>query len=168
MLAPGQYRRKYSKTSMKEVEGRRELYDKHGQHISITYNPTMGQKLPLLVKFPHLSSYFRLMPQNSIYRQHCEGLFNGVYYIPREFEDARLPTNNCQPLHKYGYNAFGNHLSILRNVKESQSYKVLRSAYRDVPKNVSVTTQGTVRIKSESKQTNFRQSDELKDAGNYS
>ena len=62
MFAPAQYRTKKSATVLGELETRKELYDKHRQHIAITYNPVGGHKLPFLVKFPRLLSFFRQLP----------------------------------------------------------------------------------------------------------
>ena len=52
MMAPPQFRRTYSNTSMRNIQNRKEYYDKHGQIICITLSPVSGHKLPLLVKFP--------------------------------------------------------------------------------------------------------------------
>ena len=57
MFAPAEYRANKSNTVLGDLEMRKELYDKHGQHITITYNPVGGHKLPFLFKFPRLSSF---------------------------------------------------------------------------------------------------------------
>ena len=72
------------------IKNRKEYYDKHGQMIGITMSPVSGHKLPLLVKFPHTTSYFRRMSVMSRYHDNSEGLFNGVYYILRKYDLGEL------------------------------------------------------------------------------
>ena len=101
-MAPPQYRRPYSNMAMHVIENRREYYDKHGQMIGITMSPVSGHKLPLLVKFPCTTSYFRRMSVMSQYRHNSEGLFNGIYYIPRKYDSEELPIGNILSISNYG------------------------------------------------------------------
>ena len=42
MHAPFQYRRKFTNAAIENLEKRKEIYDKHGQHISVTLSPIGG------------------------------------------------------------------------------------------------------------------------------
>ena len=168
MFAPAQYRTNKSNTVLGDLETRKELYDKHGQHIAITYNPVGGHKLPFLVKFPRLSSFFRRLPLESPYRQHSEGLFNGVYYIPQKFDEGELPIGNTVAKTKYGtVDQYGDTMDFRTRVKESFSYLTLKDAYKCVSENVSVSSQCTVKMKSNNKLSNFRRSPNLIQNGKY-
>ena len=102
MMAPPQHQRPYSMTALHVIENRKKYYDKHGQMICITMSPVSGHKLPLLVKFPRTTSYFRRMSVNSRYHDNSEGLFNGVYYILRKYDSGELPIGNTQSISSYG------------------------------------------------------------------
>ena len=168
MFAPAQYRTKKSFTVLGELETRKELYDKHGQHIAITYNPVGGHKLPFLVKFPRLSSVFRQLPPESPYRQHSEGLFNGVYYILQKFDEGPLPIGNTVAKTKYRtVDQYGDTMDFRTQVKECWSYLTLNDAYQHVSKNVSISSQHTVKLKTDDKLTNFRCSPNLIQNGIY-
>ena len=168
MFAPAQYRTRKSDMVLGELESRKELYDKHGQHIAITYNPVWGHKLPFLVKFPRLSSLFRRLPPGSPYRQHSEGLFNGVYYIPQKIDEGLLPIGDTVFKTKYGtVDQYGQTMDFKTQVKETWMYLALKDAYERVSENVSISSQRTVKLKSEDKLTNFRTSRNLIDNGKY-
>ena len=47
MHAPFQYREKFTNAAIKNLEKRKEIYDKHGQHISVTLSPVGGGQTPL-------------------------------------------------------------------------------------------------------------------------
>ena len=169
MFAPAQYRKAKSKTVMKELESRKELYDKHGQHIAITYNPVGGYKLPFLVKFPRLSSFFRRLPKDSIYSAHSEGLFNGIFYIPRKFDEVqKLEIGDTAAQGDYNVvDRKGRPFDFMDRVKECATYEALKEAYRKVSANVSVTKARTVKLKADEHKTNFRRDQDLKDNGKY-
>ena len=159
MFAPAQYRTNKSSTVLGELETSKELYDKHRQHIAITYNPVGGHKLPFLVKFLRLSSFFRRLPLESSYRQHSEGLFNRVYYIPQKFDEGELPIGNTVAKTKYGtVDQYGDTMDFRTRVKECWSYLTLNDAYQRVSENVSISSQHTVKMKTDDKVTNFRHS----------
>ena len=162
MMAPPQFRRTYSNTSMRNIQNRKEYYDKHGQIICITLSPVSGHKLPLLVKFPRTTSYFRRMDITSIYRNNSEGLFNGVYYVPRKYDKETLPIGNTRSISNYGYS-----FDMRDRVKSSQMYAILNEAYRDVSRNVYITSQRQVHMNREEQLYNFRTHPQLNTNGNY-
>ena len=168
MFASSQYRKKYADTPMGELEKRKELYDKKGQHLSITYNPVGNQKLPFLAKFPRLSSYFRRMPHNSIYRLHSEGLFNGLYYIPEKFEEGPLPVGSTRSVSRYGtLDDAGRPHDFVNRVKGSLNYVTLRDAYKRINEKILVSNIGTPEMKSADQSTNFRTDPQLAADGKY-
>ena len=168
MFASAQYRTNKSNTVLGDLETRKELYDKHRQHIAITYHPVGGHKLPFLVKFPRLSSFFRRLPPESPYRQHSEGLFNEVYYIPQKFDEGELPIGNTVAKTKYEtVDQYGDTMDFRTRVKESFSYLTLKDAYKCVSENISVSSQRTVKMKSDNKLSNFRCSPNLIQNGKY-
>ena len=162
MMAPPQHRRPYSMTALHVIENRKEYYDKHGQMICITMSPVSGHKLPLLVKFPRTTSYFRRMSVMSRYRDNSEGLFNGVYYIPRKYDSGELPIGNTRSLSNYG-----SWFDLRERVKETQMYGILKTAYTNVHRNVYITSQRKVTMKKEQLLYNFRADPHLKTNGSY-
>ena len=48
MHAPFLYRRKFTNAAIENLEKRKEIYDKHGQHISMTLSPVGGTNSPYL------------------------------------------------------------------------------------------------------------------------
>ena len=162
MMAPPQHRRPYSNTALHVIENRKEYYDKHGQMICITMSPVSGHKLPLLVKFPRTTSYFRRMSVMSRYRDNSEGLFNGVYYILRKYDSGELPIGNTRGLSNYGSS-----FDLREQVKETQMYGILKTAYTNVHRNVYITSQCKVHMNKEEKLYNFRADPDLKTNGNY-
>ena len=166
MFASSQFRKAYADSVLSDLEGRKEWYKKSGQHVVITYNPVSGHKLPMLAKFPRLSSYFRRFPQDSPYRNHSEGLFNGMYYIPRQFEERALPIGDTHAGNKYGcLDPEGLHFDFKNKVKRSPGYNVLLDAYTRVPENLSVSKVNRVTLKNEAARTNFRTNPGLKQNG---
>ena len=162
MLAPAQYRRKYSNTAICMLENRKEYYDKTGQMICITMSPVSSHKLPLLVKFPHMTSYFRRMDTTSPYSNNSEGLFNGIYYILRKYTCNKLPIGNTSGLSNYGYE-----VDMCHWVKGTDMFAILKNAYKDLSINVNITSQCKVRMNIPEKLHNFRTDDDLKQHGKY-
>ena len=167
-MAPPQHRMVYTGSSLRNVEHRSEQYDKHGQLISITLSPKCGHKLPMLVKFPRTSSYFRRMENDCIYRNHSEGLFNSTYYIPKKYDQGQLPIQETTSASPYwspknvpGVGVF--HLK--QHIKRTQKYLIVRNAYRDVSKNVYVHSQRKVTMKKKQNLTNFRKDPGMKNMG---
>ena len=161
-MAPPQHRRPYSMTALHVIENRKEYYDKHGQMICITMSPVSGHKLPLLVKFPRTTSYFRRMSVRSRYRDNSEGLFNGVYYILRKYDSGELPIGNTQSISNYGSS-----FDLRERVKETQMYRILKTAYTNVHRNVYITSQRKVHMNKEQLLYNFRADPDLKTNGSY-
>ena len=150
------------------LDRRNEIYDKKGQHISITYNPVGGNKLPFLVKFPRLTSYFRRMDPNSIYRLHSEGLFNGLFYIPEKFEEGKLPIGITRSSTRYNtLDNQGRQYDFVNRVKGSLKYMTVRDAYKRINEKILVSNVGTPDMKAAGQSTNFRTDDELAAAGKY-
>ena len=162
MLAPAQHRRKYSNTAMHVLENRKEYYDKTRQMICITMSPVSSHKLPLLVKFPHMTSYFKRMDTMSPYSNNSEGLFNGIYYIPRKYGRNKLPIGNTTGLSNYGYEVDMHH-----RVKGTEMFAILKNAYEDLSVNVNITSQRKVRMNIPEKLQNFRTDDDLKQHSKY-
>ena len=160
MHTPFQYRRQYTKSGLENIEKRKESYDKHGQHISVTLSPVAGDKLPLFVKLPRLSSYFRKFPPYTGYNNHGEGLFNGIYYLPRIFTYQELPMDTGSQL-KYGELGTDMH----DEVKTMGKFELLMRAYQDVAKNVTVSSQRQVSMKEQAFIHNYRTDQVLIDAG---
>ena len=169
MWTGAQYRKSKGECVLKELEGRKEWYDKHGQHIAITYNPTYNRKLPFLVKFPRLSSFFRQLPCDSIYYNHNEGIFNGIYYIPRNFEEVQtLELGDTAARNNYGsVDNQGREFDIMNRVKDSTTYLALQDAYGRISDNVKVSTVGSVKMKAERHRKNYRQDTGLINRGKY-
>ena len=162
MLAPPQYRRTYSNTAMRNIDGRKEYYDKHRQFISITFYPVSSHKLPLLVKFPHTTSYFRRMGTDSLYCNNSEGLFNGVYFIPMKYNKGSLPIHDTCSISNYGY-----HMDMRDWVNGTRKYTILKTAYENVSRNVYITSQRQVHMKKVEMLHNFRTDDELNTNGKF-
>ena len=57
------------------------------------------------------------MSVRSRYRDNSEGLFNGVYYMPRKYDSAELPIGNTQSISNYGSS-----FDLRQRVKETQMY----------------------------------------------
>ena len=149
-------------TTLHVIENRKEYYDKHRQMICITMSPVSGHKLPLLVKFPRTTSYFRRMSVMSRYHDNSEGLFNGVYYIPRKYDSGELPIGNTHSLSNYG-----SWFDLWERVKETQMYGILKTTYTNVHRNVYITSQRKVTMKMEQLLYNFRADPHLKTNGSY-
>ena len=159
MMTPPQYRSTYSNTSMRNIQNRKEYYDKHGQIICITLSPVSSHKLPLLVKFPRMTSYFRRMGP---YQNNSEGLFNSVYYVLRKYDKETLPIGNTCGISNYSYS-----FDMWDRVKRTQMYAILNQAYRDVSRNVYITSQCQVHMNREEQLYNFRTDPQLNANGNY-
>ena len=162
MLAPAQHRRKYSNTAMRVLENRKEYYDKTRQMICITMSPVSSHKVPLFVKFPHMTSYFRRMDITSPYSNNSEGLFNGIYYIPRKYGRNKLPIGSTTGLSNYGY-----HMDMHDWVKATEMFDILKNAYKNLCINVNITSQRKVQMNIPEKLQNFRTDDDLKQQGKY-
>ena len=159
MFASSQYRKAYADSVLSDLEGRKEWYKKSGQHVAITYNPVSGHKLPMLAKFPKLSSYFRRFPEDLPYRNHSEGIFNGVYYIPCKFEEGRLPIGDTHAINRYGcLDERLQHFDFKNKVKRSPSYAVLHVPYTRIPENLSVSKVNRISLKNEAARTNSDES----------
>ena len=48
----------YPKYVCKFQKNHSQKYDRRGQYHAITHNPKLGQKLPMVVKFPMISPFF--------------------------------------------------------------------------------------------------------------
>ena len=169
MWAGAQYRKSKGDGVLKELEGRKEWYDKHGQHIAITYNPTYNRKLPFLVKFPRFSSFFRQLSSDSIFYNHNEGIFNGIYYIPRNFEEViTLELGDTAARNNYGsLDDQGREFDFMNRVKDSTTYQALQDAYERISSNVKLSTVGSVKMKPEKHRTNYKQDTGLINRGKY-
>ena len=163
MHAPFQYRRKFTNAAIENLEKRKEIYDKHGQHISMTLSPVGGDKLPLFVKLPRLSSYFRRFPKNTGYQNHGEGLFNGIYYLPQKFTTKPLPIRSTASQLKYGNIG----IDMRDEVKTTDRFDLLRRAYQGIAKNVVVTSQRQVKMKEPAHLHNYRTDPVQIAAGKY-
>lgn len=165
MLAPGQYRRKYSSSALKNITNRHERHDKHGQLIAVTLSPVSGHKLPFFVKFPRISSTPRRIDELSRYEKHSEGLFNSLYYLPRKFDERdTLPIGNTCGVSTY---AMVERFDLWNRMKDKEKYQLLLLAYGDVEKNVHISSQRRVTLKKENQLTTFRQDPFLINAGTY-
>ena len=125
-------------------------------------SPVSGHKLPLLVKFSCTTSYFRRMSVRSRYRDNSEGLFNGVYYILRKYDSGELPIGNTQSISNYGSS-----FDLRQRVKEMQMYRILKTAYTNLHRNVYITSQRKVHMNKEQLLYNFRADPDLKTNGSY-
>ena len=106
--------------------------------------------------------------RNPQYQQHSEGLFNGVYYILQKFDEEELPIGNTVAKTKYGtVDQYGDTMDFRTRVKECFSYLTLKDAYKRVSENVSVSSQHTIKMKSDDKLSNFRCSPNLNQNGKY-
>ena len=61
---------------------RKQKYDKRGQLHSVTQNHQLGQKLPMVVKFPYISEEFEKIDDHHPYANHRLGIYNGLYVVP--------------------------------------------------------------------------------------
>ena len=161
MHAPFQYRRQFTKAAIENIEKRKEIYDKHGQHIAVTLSPVAGDKLPLLVKLPRLSSYFRRFPRETGYHNHSEGLFNGLYYLPQKITKKRLPIASTASKKTYGTQG----TSMCNEVKTTDKFDLLRRAYQSVALNVLVSSQRKVDLKDPADRINYRTDQDLDNLG---
>ena len=93
MFSPPQYQRSYSATASAYITNRKERYDKHGQLFSITLFPKTDDKIPFMSKLPTLSSDFTDLPPNHHLCSNREGIFNGLYYISRNYTPNQLDIN---------------------------------------------------------------------------
>ena len=161
MHAPFQYRRQFTKAALENIKKRKENYDKHGQHIAVTLSPVAGDKLPLLVKLPCLSSYFQRFPKETVYWNHSEGLFNGIYYLPQKFTSKPLPIACTASKRTYG--TVGT--DIVSEVKTTDKFDLLRRAYQSVALNVLVSSQHKVDMKEPADRINYRTDQDLDNLG---
>ena len=163
MNVPFEYRRNFTKGALENIEKRKEIYDKHGQHIAVTLSPVAGDKLPLFVKLPCLSSYFRLFPEETGYQNHSEGLFNGIYYLPQKVTHKKLPIRSTASKRYLGRTG----TDMASEIKTTDKFDLLRRAYQDVARNVMVSSQRKVIMKDPSDQHNYRTDKNLIANGNY-
>ena len=66
------------------VRKRVQRYSKQRQYYVHTYNLKAEHGLPFCVKFPMISQYFEDIPQNHIWSQHHQRLYNGMFFVPAE------------------------------------------------------------------------------------
>ena len=109
-----------------------------------------------------MTSYFRRMDITSPYRNNSEGLFNSVYYVPRKYDKETLPIGNTRGISNYGYS-----FDMQDRVKRTQMYAILNQAYRDVSRNVYITSQRQVHMNREEQLYNFRTDPQLNTNGNF-
>ena len=152
MFSPPQYWRTYSATASAYITNRKERYDKHGQLFSITLSPKTGDKIPFMAKLPTLSSDFTELPPNHHLCSNREGIFNGLYYVSRNFTPNQLDIN--PPCNQ---RAIGNpHITKLW---ASPRYVMVKDLYQHVQDNIMSDHQGIITKKQQ--RVDFNQSPQL-------
>ena len=154
MFSPPQYRCSYLATASAYITNHKERYDKHGQLFSITLSPKMGDKIPFMAKLPTLSSDFRDLPPNHHLRSNREGIFNGLYYVSRNYTPNQLdinpPCNN---------RATGS--AHITKLLASPRYVMIKDIYQCVQQNIIPDHQGIITRKPSYQRVDFNQSPEL-------
>ena len=154
MFSPPQYRRNYSATASAYITNRKEHYNKHGQLFSITLSPKMGDKIPFMAKLPTLTSDFRDLPPNHHLHSNREGIFNGLYYISRNYTpnelDINPPCNN---------RSTGN--SHITKLQSTPCYVMIKDIYQRVQQNIISNHQGIISKKPPDQRLDFNQSPDL-------
>ena len=160
MYSPLQYQCNYSKTAYSHIVNQMELYEKSGQLFSLTLSPSMGHKIPYLVKFPRLSSDFRNLLDGHYLRYNSEGLFNGLFYVTGNFIPNTLeinPPGNDQTL--------GN--PLITTVRASPQYNLYKDAFVRVQDNLCVNHQGQITQKPDNNAINFAEHPHLTTNSTY-
>ena len=154
MFSPPQYRHSYLAMASAYITNRKECYNKHGQLFSITLSPKTGNKIPFMAKLPTLSSDFRDLPPNHHLRANREGIFNGLYYVSRNYTPNQLdinpPCNN---------RATGSPHII--KLLASRRYVMVKDIYQCVQQNIISNHQGIITRKPSHQRVDFNQSPHL-------
>ena len=84
---------------------RRQRHDRRGQLHSVTCNPRLGEKLPMVVKFPFISEDYEKMDENHDNSKHRLGMLNGLYVVPDtntgQFILPSVKVENYDPLPEF-------------------------------------------------------------------
>ena len=132
----------------------KECYDKHGQLFSITLSPKTGDKIPFMAKLPTLTSDFRDLPPNHHLRSNREGIFNGLYYISRNYIPNELEINA-----PHNNRSTGN--THITKLLASPRYVMIKDIYQCVQQNIISNHQGIISRKPSDQRVDFNQSPEL-------
>ena len=86
-------------------KNRKQKYDWRGQLHSITHNHQLGQKLPMVVKFPFISQEFENIDEDHEYAKHRSGIYNGLFVVPKspssEFEIPSVVISKYDPVPEF-------------------------------------------------------------------
>ena len=73
---------KYPEYVRRFYRNRKQQHDRRGQLHSITCNPRLDEKLPMVVKFPFISEEYETMEESHDNSKHRLGMLNGLYLVP--------------------------------------------------------------------------------------